>query len=94
MSLKNTISKKSKQAVKKTLSELLDEKRAAEYTGVSTAFLRRARCHGNTGNRTAGPPFVRLQGFGEKHGLNAGRVLYARSDLDNWLAGLERRRTI
>lgn len=56
--------------------ELLDEKPAAEYIGMSVAFLRSGRCHGIVGNRTPAPPHMKL-----------GRaVKYARADLDAWLA--------
>jgi predicted DNA-binding transcriptional regulator AlpA len=59
-------------------SLLLDEKRAAELLGVSLSSLRKSRCEGQHGLRTAMPPFVRL----------GGRVLYKRSDLETWVQSL------
>jgi hypothetical protein len=76
------------------LPQLLSEKAAAAYLGVSVPFLRRARCTGAPGGRTGGPLFVRMTGFGLKNGKNNGRILYAKDDLDNWLANLERRRVV
>jgi hypothetical protein len=56
--------------------ELLDESPAADYIGMSVAFLRSGRCKGVVGNRTPPPPHMKL-----------GRaVKYARTDLDAWLA--------
>lgn len=63
---------------------LLDEKTTARYLGVSLSFLRKARSEGTPGNRTPAPPFVRV----------GGRCLYRRTDLDDWVAGLETRRVI
>ena len=60
---------------------LLDEKRAAEYLGVSLSYLRKSRSEGSPGNRTPPPPFVKIDG----------RVFYRCSDLDQWVAGLEAR---
>jgi predicted DNA-binding transcriptional regulator AlpA len=48
---------------------------AAHYVGLSVSFLNRARLHGD------GPVFLKL----------GRRVVYDRTDLDNWLAS--RRRT-
>ncbi|MDR1134443.1 MAG: helix-turn-helix domain-containing protein [Synergistaceae bacterium] len=76
------------------LPQLLSERDAAKYTGVSAAYLRRARTEGAPGGRTSGPVFVRLESFGAKGGRNGGRVLYPRADLDEWLSGLERKRVI
>lgn len=56
--------------------EFFDEKQAAEYIGMSVAFLRRGRMQGNVGNRTPSPPFYR----------KGTRVQYSRADLDTWLA--------
>jgi hypothetical protein len=56
--------------------EFVDEKQAAEYVGMSVAFLRRGRIQGTLGNRTPSPPFY-------KKGT---RVQYSRADLDLWLA--------
>ena len=77
-----------------TLPALLSEQDAAKYIGVSVTFLRRARCEGNPGGRTAGPDFVRLDSFCAKGGKNGGRVMYPRADLDKWLISLERKRVI
>jgi hypothetical protein len=56
--------------------ELMAEQAAADYIGMSVAFLRFGRCHGVLGNRTPAPPYLKL-----------GRaVRYARADLDTWLA--------
>ena len=53
--------------------ELLDEKQAAHYLGISVATLRRYRYR--IGNRTDGPPIIKI-----------GRaVRYARSDLDKFV---------
>jgi hypothetical protein len=57
---------------------LLDEKRAAELLGVSLSSLRKARCEGQHGLRTAMPPYVRV----------GGRILYRRDDLIQWVASL------
>ncbi len=52
---------------------LLNEHAAAQYLGISVAFLRSARCRG-LGNRPP-PPYLKL-----------GRaVRYRRADLDAWL---------
>lgn len=60
---------------------LFDERIAADYIGMSMAFLRCGRSRGTVGNRTPSPPFLKL-----------GRsVRYDRRDLDEWLAA--RRRT-
>ena len=53
----------------------LDEKKAAEYVGMSIGFLQRDRCEGATGGRTPGPPFYRV----------GRRIFYKQSDLDVWL---------
>ena len=98
MTLRNTLpgndhaTTETEQAI--TLPALLSEREAAAYTGVSVAYLRRARREGAPGGRTAGPPFVRLETFGAKGGRNGGRVMYARVDLDAWLSDLERKRVI
>lgn len=59
-----------------TKPELLNEWQAAEYIGMSVAFLRSGRCRGVIGNRTPTPP----------HFKTGRRVQYARTDLDEWLA--------
>jgi predicted DNA-binding transcriptional regulator AlpA len=56
---------------KKTLTE----KDAAEYTGMSRSFLRQDRMNGQRGNRTPGPPYVKI----------ARSVRYLTEDLDRWL---------
>lgn len=54
---------------------VVDEKTAAFYIGMSTAFLRQSRVSGNLEGRTKAPPFLRL-----------GRsIRYLISDLDAWL---------
>lgn len=54
---------------------IINEKEAARYIGMSTAFLRQSRCDGNLKGRTQAPPFLKL-----------GRaVRYKISDLDQWL---------
>lgn len=56
--------------------ELLDEDPAAEYIGMSAAFLRVGRTRGVVGLWTPAPVHLKL-----------GRaVKYLRSDLDSWLA--------
>jgi len=58
------------------VSNLLDEREAAERIGMSVAFLRADRYRGHVGNRTAGPPFYRI-----------GRAIrYAPEDLDLWVS--------
>ena len=55
--------------------KLINEKETAQYIGMSTAFLRQARCDGQIGNRTPGPPYYKI-----------GRaVRYSIEDLDRWL---------
>jgi hypothetical protein len=61
-----------------TMSQLLDEKAAAAWLGVSVTFLRRGRSEGKTGGRTQAPPFVRV----------GGRVYYRPSDLQAWVSSL------
>ena len=92
MTLKNTLPGK-RQTVTE-LPALLSERDAERYTGVSVAYLSRARTEGSPGGRTAGPDFVRLDSFGAKGGKNGGRVMYPRADLDKWLMSLERKRVI
>jgi hypothetical protein len=60
------------------LPQLLNEKQAAAWLGVSVVFLRRGRSKGTTGGRTPTPKFVRV----------GGRVLYRRADLEFWVASL------
>jgi hypothetical protein len=66
------------------MPQLLDEKRAAAWLGVSVVFLRRGRSCGTTGKRTPTPNFVRV----------GGRVYYRRADLEIWVAGLEAREVV
>jgi|SRR5579872_3258793 len=55
--------------------ELFDEETAAEYLGMSVAFLRSGRQRGLVGNRTPPPAHLQL-----------GRTIrYDRRDLDKWL---------
>lgn len=55
---------------------LLREREACVYLGVSRSFLARARCEGSTGNRTPGPPFIRL---------SDSAIRYALEDLNDWI---------
>ena len=55
--------------------QLLTEKQAAPYIGMSRSFLRQSRMNGKRQNRTPGPPFLKI---GRK-------VLYLADDLDAWL---------
>ena len=56
--------------------EIFDETPAAEYLGMSVAFMRAGRSKGVVGNGAPPPPHLKL-----------GRaVKYLRSDLDAWLA--------
>ena len=58
-----------------TSRDLMTEADAAQYIGMSPAFLRMDRLRGHVGGRTPGPPYLKL-----------GRsVRYQRSDLDSWL---------
>lgn len=55
--------------------QVVDEKEAARYIGMSVAFLRQSRCDGNLKGRTQAPPYLKL-----------GRaVRYKISDLDKFL---------
>lgn len=57
-----------------TNTSFCNERLAANYLGVSVAFLRKARSRGTVGKATPGPPFFRL-----------GRIVkYAQADLDAW----------
>ena len=54
---------------------LLPETEAANYIGMSVAYLRMDRCRGHLKGRTPGPPWLKL-----------GRtVRYDTRDLDAWL---------
>lgn len=60
---------------KTTPPELLTDKEAAEYLGVSVSFLRKRRMEGARLNKTPPPPFIRI-----------GRLCrYQPQDLDAWL---------
>jgi hypothetical protein len=63
------------------MPQLLSEKQAAAWLGVSVVYLRRGRSQGTTGRRTPAPNFVRV----------GGRIYYRRADLEAWVAGLEAR---
>ena len=55
--------------------EILTEKEAAIYIGMSRSFLSQDRMNGYRVNRTPGPPFLKL-----------GRsIRYRKQDLDEWL---------
>jgi predicted DNA-binding transcriptional regulator AlpA len=55
--------------------ELLTDKEAAEYLGVSVSFLRKRRMEGARQGKAPPPPFIRL-----------GRLCrYQPKDLDAWL---------
>jgi len=55
--------------------EILTEKEAAIYIGMSRSFLSQDRMNGYRVNRTPGPPFLKL-----------GRsIRYRKQDLDDWL---------
>lgn len=49
---------------------------AAELIGMSVAFLRAARLHGTVGNRTPGPPYLKI----------GAAIRYRKDDLEAWLA--------
>jgi hypothetical protein len=57
------------------IRRLLDTKAAAKYIGMSAAFFRLSRYKGVTGNRTPGPPYIRI----------GRRALYDLCDLDAWI---------
>ncbi len=55
--------------------EILTEKEASEYIGMSRSFLRQDRMNGYRTNRTPGPTFIKI-----------GRAIrYSKSDLEQWL---------
>ncbi len=54
---------------------VVDEREAAKYVGMSVSFLRQARMEGNREGRTPGPPFVKI----------GKSVRYLIADLDTWL---------
>jgi hypothetical protein len=56
-------------------ANMVPEKEAAHYIGMSVPFLRKSRMEGRRKNRTPGPPYSRL-----------GRsIRYSLRDLDAWL---------
>ncbi len=57
------------------MANVLNEKQASAYCGMSIPFLRRARMRGRTRSETPGPKFCKI-------GV---RVLYRVGDLDAWL---------
>lgn len=60
----------------KLQSQVLTEKDAAKYIGMSVSYLRRYRMEGMIGNRTPAPKWLKI-----------GRsVRYQISDLDDWLS--------
>jgi predicted DNA-binding transcriptional regulator AlpA len=62
-------------AVHADSGDMLDDRAAAEYIGMSVAYLRMDRLRGTVGGRTPGPTYYRI-----------GRAIrYRRSDLDAWL---------
>ena len=60
---------------------VLTEKQAAQYLGLSVSFLRADRAYGPRAGHEPGPPWIQL----------GRRVGYMRSDLDEWLAARRRR---
>ena len=64
-----------KEADPNIQSQVLSERDTAIYIGMSRSYLRQDRVDGPHGNRTPGPPFIRV----------GRRILYRRSELDDWL---------
>lgn len=62
-----------------SLPLFLDETLASTVLGLSLSFLRKSRCEKLIGNRTPGPPFVKI-------GI---RRFYRTVDLKAWAEGLE-----
>jgi hypothetical protein len=54
----------------------VSESVAAEMIGMSVAFPRAARTRGTVGNRTPGPPYLKI----------GAAIRYRRDDLEAWLA--------
>ena len=65
-----------KQDKQAPASRLLDEKEAAQYLGVSVAFLRQSRMKNPPPKSTVGPAFYKYRKL----------VRYRIEDLDTWLA--------
>jgi len=58
--------------------EVLTERQAAAYAGVSPQFLRSSRHYGHRKGHAEAPPFIRLGG---------GRsIRYLKEDIDKWLS--------
>ena len=55
-------------------TSLLTTKQLPEITGLSVSFFEKGRIYGY------GPRYIRIQS-----GAKAGKVLYRREDVDNWL---------
>jgi predicted DNA-binding transcriptional regulator AlpA len=55
----------------------LTEKEAANYIGMSIAFLRKDRSEGKIGNRTPGPKYLKI----------GKSIRYLKDELDRWLEG-------
>lgn len=58
-------------------NQVMTEKQASKYIGMSSSYLQHARCYGVTGDKTPGPTYLR---FGRS-------IRYLRADLDDWLLG-------
>lgn len=63
--------------------QLLTSQEAAQYIGLSESYLRSLRSTGKIKGRLDPPPFVRI-------GRGRGGIRYARKDLDLWMDGLKR----
>jgi hypothetical protein len=61
---------------------LVDEKTAARYIAMSVHYLRLDRCEGHRGNRTPGPPYLKI----------GKAVRYDIADLDAWIDAHKRAR--
>jgi hypothetical protein len=61
-----------------SLPLLLNEHQAAALLGVSVSYLRKSRCQGKIGKRTPGPKFVRV----------GGKIMYPRTNLNEWVSSL------
>jgi hypothetical protein len=66
------------------LPALLTEMQLSQIINISPSALRKARCEGVTGSRTAMPPFVKV----------GGRIRYRLSDALKWVERLESREVI
>ncbi len=58
------------------MKEILTEKEAAMYIGMSRSFLAQDRMNGFRENRTPGPAYTRLGGL---------TIRYLKRDLDEWI---------